>query len=84
MIQRNPIRAWRDLNDVSVKDFAEMVGVQDSAVCKWERRGVSASKALDVHRATGIPLHRLRPDIYPDPDDAARGKGRGKKEGASA
>jgi DNA-binding transcriptional regulator YdaS (Cro superfamily) len=74
MKERNPIRAWRDLNDVTVKDFAAMVGVQDSAVCKWEKKGVSAVKALDVHRATGIPLHRLRPDLYPDPANAPRSK----------
>ena len=80
MEQRNPIRAWRDLNDVSVKAFAEMIGVQDSAVCKWERKGVSAAKALDVHRKPGIPLHRLRPDLYPEPGESRPRK----REGASA
>lgn len=63
----SPIRAWRELHDVSVKDFAEMVDVQDSAVCKWERGAVSTKKALKVHEVTGIPLHRLRPDVYPAP-----------------
>lgn len=61
------ISQWRLANDVSVKDFAERAGVQDSAVCKWERGRVSASKALTVHEITGIPLHILRPDIYPKP-----------------
>lgn len=67
MRQTNSIAEWRSANDVSVKDFAELAGVQDSAVCKWERNRVSASKALKVHEITGIPLHVLRPDIYPKP-----------------
>jgi len=86
MEQISPIRLWRELNDITVKHFAAMVGVQDSAVCKWEKKGVSAVKALDVHRATGIPLHRLRPDLYPDPGEPARrsvDRSR-KREGAGA
>lgn len=64
MTKTNPIRAWRDLHDVTVKDFAKMVGVQDSAVSKWERNRVSAAKARTVHEVTKIPLHKLRPDLY--------------------
>lgn len=71
MANSNPIRAWRELHDVSVKDFAETVGVQDSAVSKWERSAVSTKKALKVHEVTGIPLHKLRPDIYPAPTQAS-------------
>ena len=67
MSNLNVIYAWREAHDVSVKEFARMVGVQSSAVCKWERGEVSAKKALKVHEVTGIALHRLRPDIYPEP-----------------
>ena len=67
MRQVKTISAWREANNVSVKEFAERAGVQDSAVCKWERGRVSAIKALTVHQITGIPLHELRPDIYPKP-----------------
>ena len=69
MSKKNPIRAWRELHDIAVKDFAEMVGVQDSAVSKWERKRVSAAKARKVHEVTSIPLHKLRPDLYM-PEDA--------------
>lgn len=71
----NPIRAWRELHGVTVKDLAERVGVQDSAVCKWERNRVSSGNALRLHEITGIPLHRLRPDIYPSPDHSKRKQG---------
>ncbi len=66
MTKSNPIRAWRTLEQMTVKEFAELIGVQDSAVCKWERGRVSSKNALKVHEVTGIPLHRLRPDIYPE------------------
>jgi len=71
MAKKNLLRAWRELNGVSVKDFAAKVGVQDSAVCKWERGRVSTRNALAVHEVTGIPLHRLRPDLYPAPQSEA-------------
>lgn len=68
MTKSNPIRLWREKHEMSVKDFAAKVGVQDSAVSKWERKGVSTVNALKVHEVTGIPLHELRPDIYPAPE----------------
>lgn len=80
----SPIKAWRLAQGLSQREFGEMVGVEDAAVCKWEAGTVSTGKALDVHRVTGLPLHRLRPDIYPDPDDAPlrRRADRRKREGA--
>jgi DNA-binding transcriptional regulator YdaS (Cro superfamily) len=74
MASENPIRIWRKLNGVLIRDLARQVGVQEPAVCKWERSRVSSGKALAVHRATGIPLHVLRPDLYPAPDTARRRK----------
>lgn len=71
MTDFNPIRAWREIHNVAVKDLAQRVGVQSSAICKWERGKVSSKKALRLHQATGIPLHVLRPDIYPAPEKAA-------------
>ena len=68
----NPIHIWRKRNGVSVKEFARKTGVQEPAVCKWERSRVSAVKALAVHRVTGIPLHVLRPDLYPAPATGRR------------
>ena len=71
MAKTNLIRAWRELHNCSVKEYAEKVGVQESAVCKWERGRVSVVNAIKVHEVTGIALHRLRPDVYPEPSEAA-------------
>lgn len=48
--------------------LGDAVGATKQQVCNWCRRGsVSARYAVPVHLATGVPLHRLRPDLYPSP-----------------
>jgi transcriptional regulator with XRE-family HTH domain len=80
----NPIKAWRLAQGLSQREFGEKVGVEDAAVCKWEAGSVSSGKALDVHWLTGIPLHRLRPDLYPDPSVKPRRRQEDAKSKAGA
>lgn len=41
----------------------------DGTVGAWKSRGrIPAHRAIDVEKATGIPRHRIRPDLYPAPD----------------
>ncbi len=49
------------------KRLANALGITRSAVSQW--RAVPPQQCLALHRITGIPLHELRPDIYPAPDD---------------
>lgn len=43
--------------------------VSDGTVGAWKSRGrIPAHRAIDVERVTGIPRHRIRPDLYPAPD----------------
>ena len=49
----------------SATKLAEMIGVSRACVSSWKWRGVPATQCLDVHEATKVPLHQLRPDIYP-------------------
>lgn len=53
MIERSP----------SMTRLAESVGVSLSALSQWNR--VPAERVLRVEQATGVPRHKLRPDIYP-------------------
>lgn len=64
----SPIRAYRQAAGLSQTEFGKLFGVLAPAVCKWEEGKVSVQYALAVHKATGIPLHDLRPDIYPAPE----------------
>lgn len=41
-------------------------GITPQAIAQWKH--VPAERVLDVEKATGVPRHRLRPDLYPTPD----------------
>ena len=47
----------------SMTSLAESVGVSLSALSQWQR--VPAERVLRVEQATGVPRHKLRPDLYP-------------------
>lgn len=55
----------------STRLAAELGGrITPQAISQWKQ--VPAERVLDVERATGVPRHELRPDIYPAPEkDAA-------------
>jgi DNA-binding transcriptional regulator YdaS (Cro superfamily) len=47
--------------------LAAKIGVTQSLVHYWlnmSKKGVAAEHVHAVHAATGIPAHRLRPDIF--------------------
>lgn len=44
-------------------ELGRRIGVTSQAVSQWRR--VPAERVLDVERATGVPRHHLRPDLYP-------------------
>ena len=47
-------------------------GLTSQAVSSWDK--IPMKRVFDVSRITGIPPHKLRPDIIPDPGKAGRGK----------
>ena len=62
----SPLALYRAAIGLTQAALAKDLGVQSPAVCKWERGRIPAERVLDVERATGIPRHRLRPDLYPE------------------
>jgi DNA-binding transcriptional regulator YdaS (Cro superfamily) len=46
--------------------LAEALGITEQALSQW--REVPPLRVLDVERATGVPRHELRPDLYPPSD----------------
>lgn len=46
-----------------VGSLAKMLGIKPQAVSQWDE--VPPLRVLDVERATGVPRHMLRPDLYP-------------------
>jgi len=49
--------------------LARHLGVTSQAISQWRR--VPAERVLDVERASGVPRHELRPDLYPTPTSEA-------------
>lgn len=45
------------------KALAGQIGVTPQALSQWHR--VPAHRVLHVERASGVPRHELRPDLYP-------------------
>lgn len=51
--------------------LARSLGLRSrQAVYMWDR--VPAAHVLKVEVASGVPRHKLRPDLYPDPAAEAR------------
>jgi len=46
--------------------IARKLGIAHSSVLGW--RAVPAERCMRVAALTGIPLHTLRPDVYPAPE----------------
>jgi DNA-binding transcriptional regulator YdaS (Cro superfamily) len=47
--------------------LAELLGLGQTAVSNWRNRKkrVPAERVIEIERATGVPRHELRPDLYP-------------------
>lgn len=50
-----------------VAELASAVGVVRSAISNWKKDGISVRRLAAVSRATGLPLHSLRPDLFDRP-----------------
>jgi DNA-binding transcriptional regulator YdaS (Cro superfamily) len=56
-----------------MRPLAKRLGVTHQTVLKWRdgRLRITAERAIDVERETGVPRHRLRPDLWSNPDAGA-------------
>lgn len=45
-------------------------GITPQAIAQWKH--VPADRVLRVEKVTGVPRHRLRPDLYPAPKRGVR------------
>jgi len=61
------LKTWRLKRNLTQTEAAEQAGVRQPSWAKWESGKVPPEQCLTVHRLTAIPLHVLRPDIYPAP-----------------
>ncbi len=51
-----------------VEGLGDRLGCAHSSVVRWRQRGrVPADRVVAIEAATGVPRHRLRPDLYGAP-----------------
>jgi DNA-binding transcriptional regulator YdaS (Cro superfamily) len=55
----------RAIEKIGLSQLAKVIGVTPQAISQWDK--VPPLRVLDVERATGVPRHELRPDMYPPP-----------------
>lgn len=62
----SPITAFRKSIRMSLEDFGKLMNpcVDKSTVSRWERSRIPAERMADVARVIGVPLEKLRPDIF--------------------
>jgi DNA-binding transcriptional regulator YdaS (Cro superfamily) len=51
--------------------LGKLIGVTQQTISNWLKSKTAAEYVLAIERATGVPRHRLRPDIYPPPEEEA-------------
>jgi hypothetical protein len=57
--------------------IAREIGLQRQATSKWVR--VPSAHVLNVARISGISVHRLRPDLYPEDWQQPRGPAKARR-----
>lgn len=66
MDHKTPLQRYRETQKLSLAAFASHFGIDKSTALRWQFR-VPAERAVAVSEVTGIPLHELRPDVFPAP-----------------
>lgn len=51
--------------------LGKLIGVTQQTISNWLKSKTAAEYVLAIERATGVPRHRLRPDIYPPTEKEA-------------
>ena len=66
-------------------EFATLVGVSGELVRCWRHgiRAITAKRAIEISRVTGIPRHELRPDLWEPPAPWPTAKRAASKSAAS-
>jgi DNA-binding transcriptional regulator YdaS (Cro superfamily) len=54
------------INNVGTQaELARMLKVSPQRVQWWARHGLPAKWVIPVEKATGVPRHKLKPELYP-------------------
>lgn len=65
----HPLRHYRKATDRTLEEAAKLLGITAATLSRWEtgKRCPAPERVADISKVTGIPPHKLRPDIYQEP-----------------
>jgi DNA-binding transcriptional regulator YdaS (Cro superfamily) len=68
------LAAYMTLTGKTDAEIADALGVNSEVVRLWRHghRRISAERAVDLSKVTGIPLYQLRPDLWNPPPQGKR------------
>ena len=68
-VQKTPLRAWRDKKGLRQDEAAKLLGFTQGHYSNMEigRVRIAEKRVRGISKLTGIPLYKLREDIYPAP-----------------
>lgn len=64
---KSPLRSYREVERLSLEGLGALFGVHKTTVMRWEDGAIPAERVIEIESKTGIPRHRLRPDLYARP-----------------
>jgi len=73
-METNPLKTYREANQLSKADLARLLGVSRSIAHRWEtgERKIGPDSLAGVAEKTGISKKMLRPDLAEKLEDAAQ------------
>lgn len=64
-MMQNTLRDILHSRGIKAANLARELGVDKAQVTRWSKGRIPAERVIDIERATGVPRHHLRPDLYP-------------------
>jgi DNA-binding transcriptional regulator YdaS (Cro superfamily) len=65
--RKHPLTRYRETKKISLQALGEALGgINKSTVLRWEQGAIDIPPEFleKIERATGVPRHELRPDIF--------------------
>lgn len=65
-VMNGELRSYRVRRNLSMREASQRIGVSQATLSRWETGalGIAAERCRDISRVIGIPLAKLRPDLF--------------------
>lgn len=71
MSQPSSLSAYRRDCKLTLGQAGAKFGVDKTTFMRWEAGAIPPKRVMEVSLVTGVPMHKLRPDVFPAPKAGA-------------